>query len=95
MASNPPLVPRGGASGTTATRVQRNRRSDLAIWWREIDRVLLGLVLALMATCPACGEEIIAGYRDGGEWIQTMGDADTLRTFPEYTHWQYAPEGPK
>jgi len=48
-----------------------------------------------MATCPACGEEIIAGYRDGGEWIQTMGDADTLRTFPEYTHWQYAPDVPK
>lgn len=48
-----------------------------------------------MSACPACGEEIIAGYRDGGEWIQTMGDADTLRTFPEYTHWQYAPDGPK
>lgn len=48
-----------------------------------------------MATCPACGEEIIAGYRDGGEWVRTMGDAATLRTFPEYTHWQYAPEGPK
>lgn len=49
MASHPPLIPRGGASGSTATRVQRSRRSDLAIWWREIDRVLLGLVLALMA----------------------------------------------
>ncbi len=50
MASNPPLVPRGGKLGSDqAARVQRNRRSDLAIWWREIDRVLLVLVLALMA----------------------------------------------
>ncbi|HVR90931.1 MAG TPA: FtsW/RodA/SpoVE family cell cycle protein [Novosphingobium sp.] len=29
--------------------MRRSRRSDLAIWWREIDRVLLGLLLALMA----------------------------------------------
>lgn len=49
-----------------------------------------------MATCPACGEEIIAGFRDDGEeWVQTMGDAATLRKYPKYTHWQYAPEGPK
>ena len=40
MASNPPLIPRGGqfpAAGT-APRHQQRRRSDLAIWWREIDR---------------------------------------------------------
>lgn len=49
MASHPPVIPRGGASGNAAVRVQRNRRSDFLIWWREIDRVLLGLVLALMA----------------------------------------------
>ena len=49
MASHPPLIPRGGASPGGTTRVQRSRRSDLAIWWREIDRVLLVLVLTLMA----------------------------------------------
>ncbi len=49
MASHPPLVPRGGGAANASARVQRNRRSDLAIWWREIDRVLLGLVLTLMA----------------------------------------------
>jgi len=51
MASHPPLVPRGGKVGIDggAVRVSRNRRSDFAIWWREIDRVLLGLILALMA----------------------------------------------
>jgi len=30
-------------------RYSRNRRGEIAIWWREIDRVLLVLVLALMA----------------------------------------------
>lgn len=30
-------------------RYRRNRRSDLAIWWREIDRMLLTLILVLMA----------------------------------------------
>jgi cell division protein FtsW len=51
MASNPPIVPRGGRIGVEGgvARTQRNRRSDFAIWWREIDRVLLFLVLALMA----------------------------------------------
>ena len=51
MASNPPMVPRGGKLSIegAAQRYQRNRRSDIAIWWREIDRVLLVLVLILMA----------------------------------------------
>ena len=30
-------------------RYRRSRRSELLIWWREIDRVLLGLVLSLVA----------------------------------------------
>jgi cell division protein FtsW len=50
MASHPPLVPRGGRIGNEGTvRIQRSRKSDFAIWWREIDRTLLALVLALMA----------------------------------------------
>jgi len=51
MASNPPLVPRGGslALDAKAARPGRTRRSEFAIWWREIDHVLLFIVLALMA----------------------------------------------
>jgi len=79
------------------------RRSDalggLVAWWEETAAAVVAeherRKWQPMRTCPACGEEIIAGYRNGEEWIQTMGDATTLRTFPEYTHWQYAPEGPK
>ncbi len=50
MATHPPLGP-GGPSGrgVSGARYSRSRRSEIAIWWREIDRVLLGLVLALMA----------------------------------------------
>ncbi len=50
MATHPPLVP--GLAAQTApglARYRRNQRSELAIWWREIDRVLLALVLTLMA----------------------------------------------
>ena len=48
-----------------------------------------------MSTCPACGEEIIAGFRDADGWHQTIGNAAILRELPYYTHWQPAPEGPK
>ena len=50
MATLPPIVPGalGQASGNAA-RFRRGRRGEFAIWWREIDRVLLALVLTLMA----------------------------------------------
>jgi len=42
--------PQGGGVKVTprTNRYRRTRRSELLIWWREIDRVLLGLVLALV-----------------------------------------------
>ncbi len=50
MATHPPIVPGAlGQTGGGAKRFRRGRRSELAIWWREIDRVLLALVLTLMA----------------------------------------------
>ena len=50
MATHPPIVPGVGRSGgQTRQRYSRTRRSDFAIWWREIDRVLLTLILAIMA----------------------------------------------
>ncbi len=49
MATVPPIVPGAGhVPGAGTMRYRRSKRSDLAIWWREIDRVLLFLVLALM-----------------------------------------------
>ena len=52
--TRPPYVP--GVTrhtGAMAPHIRRNRRSEFAIWWREIDRVLLFLVLVLMAVGTA------------------------------------------
>ncbi len=50
MATLPPMVPGGTvAIGAAVPSYRRKHRSEFAIWWREIDRVLLALVLALMA----------------------------------------------
>ncbi len=51
MASSPPYVPRAGQApqGAAIARYRRSRRGEIAVWWREIDRVLLFLVLMLMA----------------------------------------------
>ncbi|MCB2048707.1 MAG: cell division protein FtsW [Novosphingobium sp.] len=50
MATHGPATPEFPApGGQAAERYRRNRRSELAIWWREIDRPLLFMVLILMA----------------------------------------------
>jgi len=50
MATHPPVTPETATHGRQALeKYRRSRRSDLAIWWREIDRTLLLLVLVLMA----------------------------------------------
>jgi cell division protein FtsW len=47
MATQAPVPPL--AASNALVRYNRNRRSSLAIWWQEIDRVVLALVLILMA----------------------------------------------
>ncbi|MBA4355928.1 MAG: cell division protein FtsW, partial [Novosphingobium sp.] len=43
-------MPEGGVRVVGhGARFRRSRRSELLIWWREIDRVLLGLILFLVA----------------------------------------------
>lgn len=44
-----PYVPRAGQRPVAAPQFPQDRRRQLLVWWREIDRVLLGLVLGLMA----------------------------------------------
>ena len=44
-----PYIPRVGARPVVGTRLPSDRRRQLWIWWREIDRVLLLLVALLMA----------------------------------------------
>jgi len=51
MASQPAFAARSGPASSAAnpSRFKRSRRAELVVWWREIDRVLLVLVLTLMA----------------------------------------------
>ena len=50
MSAVRPYIPMAGASAPHAPRFPQSRKAQLRIWWREVDRVLLALVLVLMAT---------------------------------------------
>jgi cell division protein FtsW len=45
-----PYIPMAGARPPAAPQFPQSRKAQLRIWWREVDRVLLTLVLILMAT---------------------------------------------
>lgn len=53
MNSSQPYIPQAGKRTSeraqTPDQFRKSKRSELRIWWREIDRVLLCLILALMA----------------------------------------------
>ena len=89
MASNPPMVPRGGKLSIegAAQRHQRNRRSEIAIWWREIDRVLLVLVLILMAIGTVA---VAAGSPASARRLSTSKiKLDDLHFFYIHLRWQF------
>lgn len=48
MSSVQPYIPRSGDRPADPGRYRRKRVDEMRVWWREIDRVLLGLVLLLM-----------------------------------------------
>jgi cell division protein FtsW len=85
MATHPPFVPRAG-QGPGLSR-QRNRRSELAIWWREIDRVLLSLVLLLMALGTLA---VAAGSPASAQRLSTSQERlDDLYFFYLHLRWQF------
>lgn len=49
MSATRPYIPGPGERLPARTGFRRDRRSELRIWWREIDRVLVFLILLLMA----------------------------------------------
>lgn len=87
MATHPPYIPRAGqAPAGTAGRLRRNRRSDFAIWWREIDRWLLTLVLALMAIGTAA---VAASSPASARRLSTAAvRLDDLHFFYIHLRWQ-------
>ncbi|MGX7896767.1 FtsW/RodA/SpoVE family cell cycle protein [Tsuneonella sp. HG222] len=48
MSAARPYIPRIGERAPTAPRFPLSRRNRIRAWWRELDKVLLGLVISLM-----------------------------------------------
>lgn len=70
-----------------APRYRRSRRSQFAIWWREIDRVLLGLVLSLMAIGTAA---VAAASPASARRLSTAAaHLDDLHFFTLHLRWQF------
>ncbi len=87
MATHPPFVPRAGQAPQAGLPRQRNRRSEFAIWWREIDRVLLGLVLLLMALGTLA---VAAGSPASAQRLSTARvKLDDLHFFYLHLRWQF------
>ncbi len=89
MASNPPFVPRGGQinSANPGARLRRSRRSELAIWWREVDRVLLFMILALMAIGTAA---VAAASPASARRLSTSAiRLDDMHFFYLHLRWQF------
>jgi len=87
MATHPPFVPRAGQAPQAAMSRPRNRRGELAIWWREIDRVLLGLVLLLMALGTLA---VAAGSPASAQRLSTARERlDDLHFFYIHLRWQF------
>ena len=88
MATHPPYVPRAGQgpAGLAGQRYRRNRRSELAIWWREIDRWLLAMVLVLMAIGTAA---VAASSPASARRLSTSAvRLDDLHFFYIHLRWQ-------
>lgn len=85
VSGQPPFVPRAGMA-PSGLRLRRNRRHELAVWWREIDRVLLFLVLTLMAIGAAA---VAAASPASARRLSTASvHLDDLHFFSLHLRWQ-------
>jgi cell division protein FtsW len=87
MATHPPLVPGVGQSPARGRqRYKHNRRGEFAIWWREIDRVLLLLILSVMAIGTAA---VAASSPASARRLSTAAaHLDDLHFFVLHLRWQ-------
>ncbi|MCB2060449.1 MAG: FtsW/RodA/SpoVE family cell cycle protein [Novosphingobium sp.] len=83
MATHAPVT---GSASQVSQRYRRSRRSELAVWWREIDRVLLLLVLALMAIGTVA---VAAASPASARRLSTAHvKLDDLHFFAQHLRWQ-------
>ena len=74
-----------GAEGSTP-RLRASRRVELVIWWREIDRVLLGCILLLMAIGTLA---VLAASPASARRLSTAAKKlDDMRFFYPHLLWQ-------
>jgi cell division protein FtsW len=87
MSVSQPYIPRAGLRGTAAPLPKLDRKAELRIWWREIDRVLLGLILLLMAigTVAVAAASPASARRLSG----AAGKLDDLYFFWLHLRWQF------
>jgi len=77
-----PYIPRSGERAQAQPRYPASRRAQLKIWWREVDRWLLGLVIGLMAIGTAA---VFAASPASAHRLSTPGV-----TLPElYFYWAH------
>lgn len=86
MATKPVSSP-ALAAAAAAARYRKGRRSELAIWWREIDRVLLALILTLMAIGAVA---VLAASPASARRLSTVSQkVDDLHFFFLQLRWQF------
>ena len=86
MATKPVSSP-ALAAAAAAARYRKGRRSELAIWWREIDRVLLALILTLMAIGAVA---VLAASPASTRRLSTVSQkVDDLHFFFLQLRWQF------
>jgi cell division protein FtsW len=87
MTSARPYIPRPGERSAAPAQFPRSRRRQLQIWWREVDRVLLLLVFALMAIgAIAVAAASPASARRLSTGATSLGD---LYFFWLHLRWQF------
>ena len=84
----PPYVPGMVRAGhDDAPRIRRTRRAELAIWWREIDHVLLACILTLMAIGTLA---VMAASPASARRLSTTSvKLDDMHFFVLHLRWQF------
>jgi cell division protein FtsW len=87
MSAQRPYVPFPGARKPVALRANLDWRAELRIWWREVDRVLLGLIgaLMLMGTVAVLAASPAGAHRLSG----AAGILPPLYFFWHHVIWQF------
>ena len=81
-----PYIPRASRRAYVPRR-PKSRLAELRIWWREVDRVTLGLILALMAFGSVA---VAAGSPASASRLSTAAEQlSPLYFFTRHIAWQF------